>query len=396
MKRMKKVCVLLLVAVLAIGSAFPVMAEEKSAGYQMLENVSYGPDARNTMDVFVPDNLDRARENGAFLLIYGGSWTSGSKSDQRNLAKQYAAAGYVAVAINMRNATVDEESGKTTVTIYDMLNDVQGSVRKLKGLSDENGWNITQLALKGYSSGANVAMLYAYSRGCDVPWFDTTEILPVRFVVDLVGPVDMHDSAWALDPAWPDEEKSMTLPGAGPLYAVLLTGAANEKAFEEVTEEELETAINSMSPVWYVDTFGGIPTIMGYSVHDYAQNPNNGNILKGHLDARGMTNELFTFPNTIHGHYADPELAQAYFDKTLEYAKTYFTAEKIHSGNTDGNTGGNTIGEDTPKQETTDQENQPQAQEAPKTGESFPAVAGAALVAAVFAAGALLLKKSRR
>lgn len=309
----------------------PGQVEGESNGivkkFTMMENISYGTDERNTMDIFVPDNLDPAKENGAFIIIYGGSWTSGNKEDNRKLAQQYAEAGYMAVAINMRNSFYDEAAGKTVTSIYDMLNDVQASVKKLKAMSDEKGWNVTQCATKGFSSGANIAMLYAYSRGSGVPWFDTEEILPVRFVANVVGPADMHDSAWHEDPDWPEADKFLTAatPGIGPLYAMLITGAVNKG---ELTEEELEECINSMSPLWYVDQFGGLPTVMGYSARDIMQSPNNGKRLKDHLDAKGVRNHLYTFTNpaSIHSYAGDPELAQEYFEKTLEYAETYFVS----------------------------------------------------------------------
>lgn len=304
--------------------------------FTRMSNVSYGGYEQNTMDVFLPKDLDPTKKNGAFILLYGGAWTQGNNEATVDLAQKYAENGYVAAAINMRNCFHDEETAKTVVTVYDMLNDVHGSVKKLKSLSDENGWNITQCATKGISSGANLAMLYAYSRGVESPYFDTEEVLPVRFVADVVGPVDMHEYAWYGDEEWPEEWKSMaTAPGAGPTYAVLLTGLCNDMTQEESSEllaadpipEKLETCINSMSPVWYVDNGGGLPTVMGYSVNDVIQNPNNGKRLKGHLDNKNIRNDLYMFPNSIYGYSSDPELAEEYFKKTLEYAEQYFIAE---------------------------------------------------------------------
>lgn len=293
--------------------------------YTLMPNISYGSDERHTMDVFLPKALDATKDNGAFILIYGGSWTGGDKESNWALAKQYASAGFVSVAINMRNCYVDETAGKTVISIYDMLNDVQGSVKKLKDLSDENSWNITQCAMKGFSSGGNIALLYAYSRDTDVPYFDTETILPVRFVADVVGPVDMHDSAWYGDEEWPEADRTMmTAQGAGPLYAILITGMGNKGGVEELSETEIEEAINSMSPVWYVENFGGLPSVLGYSARDIIQNPNNGKRLKGYLDAKGVRCDLYTFENSVHGYSDDPQTAQEYFNKTIEYANTYF------------------------------------------------------------------------
>lgn len=82
--------------------------------------------------------------------------------------------------------------------------------------------------------------MYAYSKGSGVPYFDTEEILPVRFVADVVGPVDMHEVAWASDPEWVGLK--FVEEGADPLFAMLLTGALNETGAQP-EGEELEECI---------------------------------------------------------------------------------------------------------------------------------------------------------
>ncbi len=290
--------------------------------YSVLRNIAYGDDPAQVMDIYVPNDLDTTKSNGVIVDIYGGGWTSGDKGSVSEEARKYAEAGYIVLTPTMRNAFYDEEIGKTTMTVYDMLNDVQLSLRKFKEIAVESGWNVTQCAFRGTSSGANIALLYSYTRNADLPWFDTEEILPVRFVVDVVGPVDMHDSAWFGDESWPEEDRTlMTGEGAGPAYAMLLTGAANE---ENLSEDQIEEAIRSMSPVWYAQNGGAIPTLMGYSKRDIIQNPNNGIILKGYLDAADIPNDLYTFENSIHGYSADPETAEEFLQKSIEYAITYF------------------------------------------------------------------------
>src|SRR5690606_30192595 len=162
-------------------------------------------------------------------------------------------------------------TGVTEVTVFDMLNNIHDSAMKLKELSDENEWNISDIALYGGSSGANLSMLYAYSRGSGVPYFNTDEVLLVKFVVNLFGHVDMHDTAWWDDETWEDRNL-LTAPGAGPLYAILLTGLGNGKELSEITEEEIEEYVNAMSPVHYVETYGGVPTVLGYSKRDIIVN----------------------------------------------------------------------------------------------------------------------------
>lgn len=296
---------------------------EQAKNFTTMKDVQYDSalsDDIAKMDVFVPDDLDKTKNNAAMFIVYGGGWTGGSKAGMEALAEPYARAGYVAVTMNLHNAFHNEATKKTEITVFDMLNDLHASVQKLKDLSDENGWNVTQCAVFGGSSGANLALTYAYSRGTDVPYFNTEEIIPVKFAVDLVGPVDMHDSAWYGDEAW-EERAMMTVPGAGPLYAALLTGSCNDP---DISEEEKEKYLNAMSPVWYVKNYQAVPTVMGYSKHDPIQNSNNGKILQGYLDEKSIRNDLFVFPNSLHSFSNDPELGKAFIDKSIEYAKEYF------------------------------------------------------------------------
>ena len=116
-------------------------------------------------------------------------------------------------------------------------------------------------------------------------------------------------------------EKVLHTESSSPLYAQLLTGAINKG---ELSEEDIEEAINSMSPVWYVQQGGAVPTLMGYSKRDIIQNPNNGKILKQYLDEAGIRNDLYTFEKSVHTYTADPETAKEFFDKSIEYAQTYF------------------------------------------------------------------------
>lgn len=299
------------------------ISEVPPVNYTSMLNIPYGSDpldVRNHMDIFVPSNLDTSKENGAFLFIYGGGWASGDKESFHSFAHPYADAGYGSVVINMHNALFDQEVMSAEITAYDMLNDIHNSVIKLIELSDEHGWNITQLAIYGGSSGGNLAMLYGYSRGTEMPYFNAEEILPVKFVVTLVGPINMHDSAWGGAEDWEDAAVVAAF-GAGEKHAMFLTAAVNNP---DLTEEEKENYINSMSPVYYVEKYGGAPTVSGYAKRDQAQNPHNGKILKGYLDKKSVRNDLITFPNSNHNFDNDPVEAKAFFDKSIEYAEIYF------------------------------------------------------------------------
>ncbi|MEX2512936.1 MAG: alpha/beta hydrolase [Cyclobacteriaceae bacterium] len=57
----------------------PAPAPENSLEFQSMANVSYGSDPRQVYDIVLPQN--RTLETKVMILIHGGGWKSGSKSD---------------------------------------------------------------------------------------------------------------------------------------------------------------------------------------------------------------------------------------------------------------------------------------------------------------------------
>lgn len=327
--------------------------DEKVVNYTVMKDIAYGSDPRQVMDIYLPKDYQASEKNGAFISVYGGGWTSGNKEDATasSHAMELANRGYLAVTISMRNVAITEDNNSSINTVYDMVNDVQGSVSKLKELSDEMQWGISQIALVGGSSGANVSMLYSYSRSSELQFsfdtFDTREVLPVRFVVDVVGPIDMHDEYW-VDDEWP-AGNPLYGEGYGPYVAMLMTGGLFTEGIEE-NPQLADEYINSVSPMYYVKNGQGIPTILSYGGRDISQNPNNGFYLEAALKEKGIDNYLFYSPNV--GHEVDPDGLDAFYAKIKEFADRYFTApdnkdNKNNESNKDYGNSENDFNEDT-------------------------------------------------
>jgi acetyl esterase/lipase len=61
---------------------FPVRRKQSTANKQLKNraNVSYGTDASQKMDIYLPPGRTTAATK-AIILIHGGGWSSGDKSD---------------------------------------------------------------------------------------------------------------------------------------------------------------------------------------------------------------------------------------------------------------------------------------------------------------------------
>ncbi|HSN11064.1 MAG TPA: alpha/beta hydrolase, partial [Propionibacteriaceae bacterium] len=142
-------------------------------------DISYGRGASQKMDICYPPT--KSASTGAFLLIHGGSWASGDKSDFEGLCGVVARLGYVGATMNYR--MLGEKA-----TYADMLADIDLALATYSDTAREDGWPISKVALMGASAGGYLALMYAYTR---------RPAIPVGFVVGLSTPTDFTDPAFA-------------------------------------------------------------------------------------------------------------------------------------------------------------------------------------------------------
>lgn len=278
-----------------------------SDGTRFLD-VRYGERERNTLDIYVPAGLDKTKNNGLIVFIYGGSWTSGDKSSAAPFCHRYIKEGYVTAAINFDHLT------GTDVLIYTMVDQINEGIKKIKAESDKNGWNITQCAIGGASSGAHLAMLYAYSRNTVSELMDTSSPFPVRFVVNIVGPAGFQSKLW--DFGTYDE-------ATGQFFAGFGTG--EELNQTKMSQEDIDRWIATISPISYAST--AVPTVMAYGMKDTIVNPESGKYLSEEFEKAGIRYDLIEFPNSGHTMTGDPDLSYEFYKKTSEYAREYFNVQ---------------------------------------------------------------------
>ena len=158
--------------------------------YDINGNKDYEATRRtNNFDLYVPNSTLEKDKNLVILFIHGGAWVSGFKTDVNEYVREFAKKGYITATIKytLLKRTMDDNS----LSIFRDLDEIDACIKALKSaLTELNLYNAnTKLAIGGASSGAHLSMLYSYSRG-------NHSALPISFVIDAVGPVDIKPENW--------------------------------------------------------------------------------------------------------------------------------------------------------------------------------------------------------
>ena len=69
-------------------------------GYTLHAGLAYGKDARQKLDIYVPDGLKAPAP--VILFFYGGSWESGDRATYKAFGQAFASKGIVTVVADYR------------------------------------------------------------------------------------------------------------------------------------------------------------------------------------------------------------------------------------------------------------------------------------------------------
>ena len=151
----------------------------------------YGDAQSNNYDLYVPnsDITPRDQDHIVMLFIHGGAWVMGYKTDVNPYVHEFANRGYITATI--KYTKLHRAMDDPTLSIFRDLDEIDACIKSIKKVLGELGFDTakTHLVIGGASSGAHLTMLYAYSRG-------QRSALPIEFLVNAVGPVDIKESAW--------------------------------------------------------------------------------------------------------------------------------------------------------------------------------------------------------
>lgn len=245
-------------------------------------------------DIYLPLRQGPA---AAFLFIHGGGWNSGRRQDIAYACKRFAKAGYVTATLSYSLHRPD-----TPASFHDMLDDIQACLGKLRQFADSHGRPLAAVALSGYSAGAHLAMLYAYTRADVSP-------LPVAFVCQQAGPADFAADAW---------------PNFNPDFAWKLAcaGAGQDIPRDDFLAGDVPPAVRDLSPARLVrDTT--VPTLMAYGDRDELVPPLHAERLQRALQQHHIEHRLIPFPNSGHFLCEAPDRAHDYRQAILDFARRH-------------------------------------------------------------------------
>ncbi|HEY6504752.1 MAG TPA: alpha/beta hydrolase [Chitinophagaceae bacterium] len=238
-------------------------------------NASYGSDAAQNMDVYLPAGRSKTATK-VMILVHGGAWATGDKSDFAEyvdtLKKRLP--DYAFFNINYRLASI---AGNFFPT---QENDVKSAISFILGKSDE--YNISQrFVLLGASAGGHLALLQAYKHMTPVK---------AKAVIDFFGPTDMVQLY-----------NQPADPAIIPVLQVLLSGtpASNPAQYQQ------------SSPINYV-TAQSPPTIIFHGGLDDVVPVSQSTALEAKLQAMGVAHQYLFYPTEGHDVWSGPNLTHSF------------------------------------------------------------------------------------
>lgn len=248
---------IVLLAAALLGGCSPLVTLNRwlvpSDGYQFTGGLSYGPDPRQQLDVYVPAGLHQPAP--VVVFFYGGSWRSGSRAYYRFVGEALTSRGFIAVVPDYR-LYPDVQFPAFIEDGAQVVHWVQRQIHHYGGRTD-------RLFLMGHSAGAHIAALLATD-----PRYLAAHGLPrstVRGLIGLAGP-------YAIDP----QRYRIT--------RAVFAGAADAA---------------STQPVSFIDGREP-PMLLLHGADDRTVYPVNSRLLAERVTARGGDARLIEYPDLGH------------------------------------------------------------------------------------------------
>ncbi len=247
-------------------------------------NVSYGSNAAQIIDVYLPAGRDTVNTK-VLYFIHGGSWSGGDKADFDSAIASIrkSLTNYAIFNINYRLAA------NGVNRFPSQMDDIQSAINFIETNAGNYKINTSKVALVGASAGAHLALLHAYKNNSNGK---------IKAVINLFGPTDLT-SLYNNHP----------IPAASQPVLVNFLGAT------PVTNAAL---YQQVSPINFVNA-QTVPTLIFHGAADYIVPISQSNALKTKLEAAGVKVNMIIYTAEGHGWYG-ASLADT-IEKTIAFIK---------------------------------------------------------------------------
>jgi acetyl esterase/lipase len=254
-------------------------AESTKVDYEEKKNVSYGDNELQKYDLYLPKN--QTDKVPVIVMFHGGGWSEGDKGFINPMV-DYFRQKNVKCAIVNANYRLTFQKG---ITYREQLADIGLLLKKLQ--NEAKSLNITpKFFLMGISSGAHLALLYAYSS-------DSNKLVEV--VGGIAAPIDLTSASLRKDRMNTD--------------IIKLIGKPFEGNIEEYRNASPYFQIKRASP----------PTILFYGGSDNLVPANQGTLIHGKLTELDINQEYYFYPEQSH----DWSKLSETLDKMIVFADKY-------------------------------------------------------------------------
>ena len=265
--------------------------------YTLYRDVSYGEKEANVMDIYIPNKAYRRESNGVILFIHGGSWSGGDKSEETIRCRMLASQGYIVANVNY---TLWSEQTASTYHVSQVLDELDAALLRVQSFALERGITVDKAAPVGYSAGAHLAMLYAYSRAETAP-------VDIAFVASMAGPAIVSPAVWGEDMAIRVTRR--------------LTGV--EISPEMLRSGEADELLASISPTSFIGE-NTPPTLLMQGEKDTVVPPANADALVEKFTAFGIPFDDIRLENSDHSLLQNPIKHLKFYGMLFEYCERYF------------------------------------------------------------------------
>ena len=222
-------------------------------------DLPYGRDARQRLDVVSP----KTGQHPVVLFFYGGSWTTGQKSQYGFVAAALAAHGYVTVIPDYRLYP--------QVRFPELMDDGAQAVAWVWQHAREFNGDPERIVLMGHSAGAHMAAMLALNR----TYIEKVGV-PPRSIVGLIGLsgpyalIPDSDSLRAIfaRPYTPDDWQPLHFASARAPPTLLLQGL-DDKVVSPIQSQKLRDALDSHGVAVETHFYAGrghVDTLASFSV----------------------------------------------------------------------------------------------------------------------------------
>ncbi len=238
-------------------------------------NVSYGTDALQKMDVYLPANRSKDSTK-VIIMIHGGGWTGGDKNDYLNFAGfnfvdtlKKRLPNYAIFNINYRLSA----NGNTNI-FPTQENDVKEALQFIFNKSTD--YKISnKYVLIGASAGGHLSLLQSYKYN--------TPVKP-KAIVSFFGPSDLIQMY------------------NNPVNGITLISQIFAQAIGKTPVQDSLLYANS-SPTNFINNTSP-PTILFHGSADPLVSPVQSQLVKNKLEALGITSSYTLYPNIGHGDWS--------------------------------------------------------------------------------------------